>query len=57
MRSRDPIVSNGSTNKLSDLLTNKNWVFDLSYTFRNALDIKYEKQIKIESPNMVWAQG
>ncbi len=51
------IVSNVVSNKPSASLTNKKWIFNLTYAFRGALDIKYEKRMKNKKYDMVWTQG
>lgn len=38
-------------------LNNDNWCFNVPYTFRDALDIKYEQRIKDKVGSMVWTQG
>lgn len=38
-------------------LNNGSWVFDVSYPFRKALDLKYEQRKKNKIPYMIWTQG
>ncbi|KDC51040.1 hypothetical protein [Pseudoalteromonas sp. S3431] len=38
-------------------LNNENWYFSVPYTFRDALDIKYEERKKDKKGYMVWTQG
>lgn len=38
-------------------LNNESWFFDVPYSFRSALDIKYEQRMKLKKPYMVWTQG
>ncbi|MFK3862589.1 hypothetical protein [Pseudoalteromonas rhizosphaerae] len=38
-------------------LNNEHWYFNVPYTFRDALDIKYEQRIKDKVGSMVWTQG
>ncbi|RZF81281.1 hypothetical protein EXT43_12650 [Pseudoalteromonas sp. CO109Y] len=36
---------------------NDSWFYQVPYTFRDALDIKYEQRVKDKKPYMVWTQG
>jgi len=56
-RKKGLIVPNVTFNKSSASLTNKKWVFNLTYAFRGALDLKYEKRMKNKKTDMVWTQG
>ena len=38
-------------------LNNDSWVFKVPYSFRDALDIKYEERKRDKKPYMVWTQG
>lgn len=38
-------------------LNNEHWYFSVPFTFRDALDIKYEQRIKDKEGTMVWTQG
>lgn len=38
-------------------LNNDLWAFNVTYAFRDALDIKYEERKKNKKPYMVWTQG
>lgn len=37
-------------------LNNESWAFNVSYAFRDALDIKYEERKKNKQPYMTWTQ-
>lgn len=43
--------------KSQGTLNNDNWYFNVPYTFRDALDIKYEQRVKDKVGSMVWTQG
>ena len=38
-------------------LNNDSWVFKVHFSFRSALDIKFEERKKDKKPYMVWTQG
>ena len=38
-------------------LNNKNWAYNVSYAFRDALDIKYELRVQNKISSMEWTQG
>lgn len=38
-------------------LNNDSWAFKVHYSFRDALDIKYEERKKDKKPYMIWTQG
>lgn len=38
-------------------LNNENWFYHVPYTFRDALDLKYEQRVKDKKPYMIWTQG
>ena len=56
-RSTKLIIPEVTIKKLSGSLNNDNWVFEVPYAFREALDIKYEERRKDKKPYMVWTQG
>jgi hypothetical protein len=43
--------------EMAGSLNNDHWAYDVSYAFRDALDIKFEQRMKNKKPYMVWTQG
>lgn len=56
-RSTKLIVPKVTYEESSGSLNNDDWVFNVPYAFRDALDIKYEQRKKRKEANMVWTQG
>ncbi len=38
-------------------LVNPHWAYDVTYAFRDALDLKFEERVKEKKPYMTWTQG
>lgn len=56
-RSTQLIVPHVSYSQNKGSLNNDHWAYNVTYAFREALDIKYEKRTKNKTPYMVWTQG
>ncbi len=51
------IVSQVTYDGREGSLNNDSWVFKVHFSFRSALDIKYEERKRDKKPYMVWTQG
>lgn len=56
-RKTDLIIPEVTYSELEGTLNNCSWVFNVSFAFRSALDIKYEQRKKDKKAYMVWTQG
>lgn len=56
-RKTDLIVPQVTYKDRRGSLHNDSWAFKVTYSFREALDIKYEERRKNKKPYMVWTQG
>lgn len=43
--------------KMDGSLNNNDWIYNVPFAFRDALDIKFEQRMKNKKPYMVWTQG
>jgi len=56
-RKTELIVPNITYGRQENSLNNDSWIFRVNYSFRDALDIKYEERKKDKKPYMIWTQG
>ncbi|KAB7694367.1 hypothetical protein [Plesiomonas shigelloides] len=56
-RSTQLIVKGITFNGETGSLNNTHWKYEVGYSFRDALDLKYEQRMKNKKPYMVWTQG